>query len=601
MAKLGSYYGLCPLIDQKNLLGVSQDSEAGHVIVTLGKNIAIKYRISDQKQIHSWRTKDKFSSPVVYDKCTNQYVAVFNQVFIRTWQGEEEYVDKLKKFKFNKPIHTLISCNQKCFLVFKNGTVTPLSDGLENRKESVNEGTSSLHTPSLDVLTAHFNEKHYVAVLSGPSHKMHVTVNTFSEDQVSCSTLEVNRKKGLTVKGQILCQIDNCDNIVLLILWSDGRFYSYSLDQDTSNVNETKVTGNLFSQFEFLSCKDNITMAYINQHHIGMYGADANEEGAALILYNTQFKVSQSKQLLKLFTSGAKLWKIENNLLFCSGQSLGVIPFYLDKEQLSSLVGSHRTATIDLDPDVVVMEELEEASWGSPLENIDRLIPKEIAKLVIELSQQGFSESTICEIVIPQYIENKNVNAILSCLDYFCDIPELYLVELLRFTIKIDSKNFSGKLVGSSNVVPVELRQVERCNLMNKILMSSFSDSLLLPHLHSKLDLGCTILLLQYIFYLMSSDTNSRCGKSVTEFENILINWCCVLLDANYQKFLLSRDTQIIEILTNFSGLVAHYTSSLETLQQTLPLLNELKKGKKPNKNKHLNNLLYSVEKLNLY
>lgn len=45
MAKLGAYYGLCPLIDQKNLLGVTEDVEPGHVIVTLGRNIAIKYRV----------------------------------------------------------------------------------------------------------------------------------------------------------------------------------------------------------------------------------------------------------------------------------------------------------------------------------------------------------------------------------------------------------------------------------------------------------------------------------------------------------------------------------------------------------------------------
>lgn len=47
MAKLGSYYGLCPLIDQKSLLGVAPDATPGHVIVTLGKNMAIKYKVSN--------------------------------------------------------------------------------------------------------------------------------------------------------------------------------------------------------------------------------------------------------------------------------------------------------------------------------------------------------------------------------------------------------------------------------------------------------------------------------------------------------------------------------------------------------------------------
>lgn len=46
MAKFAPYYGLCPLIDCKSLLGISEDAEYGNVVVTLGKNIAIKYKVS---------------------------------------------------------------------------------------------------------------------------------------------------------------------------------------------------------------------------------------------------------------------------------------------------------------------------------------------------------------------------------------------------------------------------------------------------------------------------------------------------------------------------------------------------------------------------
>lgn len=46
MAKLGVAYGLCPLIDQESLLGVSEDSALDCVIVTIGKNIVIRYKVS---------------------------------------------------------------------------------------------------------------------------------------------------------------------------------------------------------------------------------------------------------------------------------------------------------------------------------------------------------------------------------------------------------------------------------------------------------------------------------------------------------------------------------------------------------------------------
>lgn len=46
MAKLHNYYVLCPLIDQKSFLGVSQDKEEEFVIVTLGRNVVNKYRVN---------------------------------------------------------------------------------------------------------------------------------------------------------------------------------------------------------------------------------------------------------------------------------------------------------------------------------------------------------------------------------------------------------------------------------------------------------------------------------------------------------------------------------------------------------------------------
>lgn len=45
MAKLCSYYTLSPLIDQQNLLGVEKDSGSGCAVITLGKNIVIRYKV----------------------------------------------------------------------------------------------------------------------------------------------------------------------------------------------------------------------------------------------------------------------------------------------------------------------------------------------------------------------------------------------------------------------------------------------------------------------------------------------------------------------------------------------------------------------------
>lgn len=46
MAKFHNYYVLCPLIDQKSFLGINRDKEEECVIVTLGRNVVNKYRVS---------------------------------------------------------------------------------------------------------------------------------------------------------------------------------------------------------------------------------------------------------------------------------------------------------------------------------------------------------------------------------------------------------------------------------------------------------------------------------------------------------------------------------------------------------------------------
>ncbi|KAI8425897.1 hypothetical protein MSG28_004904 [Choristoneura fumiferana] len=78
MAKLHSYYVLCPLIDQKSFLGVAHDKEEETVIVTLGRNVVNKYRLSDQKQTGGWTSKDHITAPVIYDKRSDSKMVVYN-------------------------------------------------------------------------------------------------------------------------------------------------------------------------------------------------------------------------------------------------------------------------------------------------------------------------------------------------------------------------------------------------------------------------------------------------------------------------------------------------------------------------------------------
>jgi hypothetical protein len=62
-------------------------------------NLFLILQLSSQKQIGSWSSKGKLSSPVVYDAVGNQYIAVFSRNELRLWTEHEENLDKVKKMK----------------------------------------------------------------------------------------------------------------------------------------------------------------------------------------------------------------------------------------------------------------------------------------------------------------------------------------------------------------------------------------------------------------------------------------------------------------------------------------------------------------------
>lgn len=123
MTKILNYYHLCPINDEKEFLGLSQDAESGTVINTLGKNIIISvkvraipkhvvhqranfyafFQLSNQKQINSWTVLDKLSSRVVYDFSSESYVGVFGNKWIRCWKQDCNDINKIKRIKVRQP------------------------------------------------------------------------------------------------------------------------------------------------------------------------------------------------------------------------------------------------------------------------------------------------------------------------------------------------------------------------------------------------------------------------------------------------------------------------------------------------------------------
>nr|XP_018896692.1 PREDICTED: nucleolar protein 11 [Bemisia tabaci] len=571
MAKLSTRFDLCRLIDLKSLLGVSEDSEPGCVIVTLGKNIVIRFKINDQKQESSWSSKDKLSAPVVFDNNQEHYVGVFNGNQIRLWTKEADQLDKIKKYKFSKEIFGVIAHNElkrTTVVVFRDGCVLPLSVALEDRKNIPDTGSFLNATQTID----------QAQLLSIWNHEF-VVLHTTKDQEITClelvpllpetlSHVSLELKypddDGIKLVGHCVHAFESCQ---LITLWSNGKLYSMEL---LTSVTQS-FPGRCLATLSVLNSKHPVKITSIGSHHIAIYGADPSEEGAVLIIFNIQFSLVQCRQLFKLFSNPPRLWVIGSNLILAEQQHLKVIPFRLSAQRLSALIGSHRPAQRE---GVTVGEWVGQLSLKKtgqkPLPPSD-VFPESVVETIKELTLSGSSESVICEVVVPQLIEKNSLAGLTWILHFFVDIPDASLLKILVHCLKNPS-------------------ETEQKGVASLILQKPAVQNVRLFRSHSSFQ--STVNLLSII--------NELLGESLGDCN--ILNWACLCLDAYYQQFLLIKDASTLELLKSVADAVSSeldYMESLKELGATVRVLNSGEQGL--NRKNHTLNKKYAIHFLHFF
>ncbi|VEN43609.1 unnamed protein product [Callosobruchus maculatus] len=588
MAKLGAYYALCPIIDTKSILGVSEDAEKGFVIATLDKNIASKYKLSDQKQIVCWRTREKFSSPVLYDRTLAKYVAVFNQTYIKAWEAEEN-LDKVKKYKFNQQIYTIFSNSENTFVVFQNGSVYKLEEALNQRK-SLNL-TDVSDGEIVDILYKKLKDSFYVGLVVQENGEYQLYWKVLNDEKTFFHKINLERED-LSLRGWGF-HIGQ-DRINFLSCWSDQSIFSTILDEAEAQ----NSIGDLFTVIESASMKHHVSLISLDENYIALFGGSSNEEGAILLLYNTQFKVTQTKQPFKLFNENARIWLLDDNLILPVGQNLAVIPFVLETEQLAALIGSHKALNDRLDADIHIVNEVQISSWESEFKAQEKDLPKALQAKIEMYMDQGYPESLVLEEMLPNVLKNNDVEMLDVCLEFFTDIPEKILANILQYLVNADSKFFNFRKCSMVDL-PSTLQPLQRVKLLEKILSMPYSETILLPYLKS-FSLKDLKPLLEYVCLAWESDDFLLPNLNAVETEKKLIEWSCILIDANYQKIVLSKDQEILQTFYKLRELVDQGLTCVKEFEQLEPILRMLIRGKCQQKDLSCN-LRYSIEQLSLY
>lgn len=394
---------------------------------------------------------------------------------------------------------------------------------------------------------------------------------------------------------------------------------------------------------------------------VAIYGGNEQQDGSSLVLYHTRYNVVQCKQFFKLHLENSSLWVIGKYILTAFGQELSCAPFRISEERLSELVGSKRSMELSkiVDKDSINEEsELEErvsfnkgaqilsnvngvptgntyassTKWmipeiqktNQPIELFETFVDdmrslymhdipidivrgdsllselvqtktvnhvkdrlystEEIALLTRELEKCGASEYEITEHVIPLLIKAQLPDELVICLLKYTNVSDKMLATSLKFFITMEDSS-------------------KKSACINRILSCSFNEELIKEHLRINLNLDNVIFLLKHIHNALIDDQIilDETPQFADNFDGdtMLLSWFSVILDAHYQQFILSRDTNLLDMINEWKTLTDSLVENVSDLKAISATLYTLINGKAKHSNH--SSKWYSVEVVNLY
>ncbi|RZF48231.1 hypothetical protein LSTR_LSTR006198 [Laodelphax striatellus] len=576
MAKISSCYQLCPFMDPKNFLGVSGDCESGYVIVTLGRNIVIRYKISDQRQVNSWNTTIKLSAPVVYDRQSKRYVGVFNSSIIQMWKQSDVDLSKIKKYKFTNSIHSIVaSANvEELVVLFKNGQVSLLSTALQNRKFSCDPSSSDLIIGEDEVIDEafllHMNKKLIVAMKTTNKSKQEskLLFRPVGTSSFMPFSISLNRDQNTQLTGYAFM---NEEDLQLFTIWSDGNLYALEFSLSTLDSIESQYPGKLIMNVSAVNTQLKVALLPLSPYHVAVYGSDPSEEGALLIIVNVWHRLVQCRYFFKLYCTSPKLWQGgASDLLLIVGNHLAVAHFRLVTQQLATLLGAQPART---GSDTQALPAPPSAPQPPP-QTADELHTR-----IDSLLESGLSEAAIANTLFPHYLETENTDMLYSLCSssQLVDVPAEYHLKTLGLCMK------PGR--DCKRLVDLVLSQPVQ------------NDDRTLAVARAHLDSAEVVPLIDHLTQRLIE--RPHCART--------IDWATFVIDAFCQHFLFSKDAVSNNALDKLRNVIDNQMKNMNVWQELITLINfvtlkqETKHQQRGSEKVSGDNSIYICEELHLF
>ncbi|TDG45250.1 hypothetical protein AWZ03_008312 [Drosophila navojoa] len=677
MSKFLSYYNLFPIPDPKEFLGMAADKESGNVITTLARNVVVILNISTHKQLHSWSMPEKLSTKVVYDPNSEKYVGVFGNHSIRLWDVDTPDISKCKKLKFQKSIAHVVYTDDEVLVLYSDGSCQPLSKALEsrkNQKEDTAEQLALAASKTLSKPTVHTLENGLKLLTFFEETHATGEFNLIRQD-LSGPQKRVYPIKRETVRLSGYAVVEGDSGPQLLTIWSDKRIFILNLGERSHESSP----GQFVSTLAELNVESKLSVCGLSRNFAAIYGANYGQEGASLLVYNTQFKIVNAKQYFKVYLDFSRLWARDEHILLAMGRNIAAVEYRMNSELLVDMLGSqlNETHLTPIELDHINEEESLEAAikfagssryqaannkvqnpklskqllaelppsngktvaFESPeisknelndiikqhvdgevmqvangLEDVNITLmtnyfdegPQNLAvqAIVRQLERSGAGEEEITEKLLTLFIKTRNTEHILMCVRRYTNISEHMLAWCLRYALD----NISAPLTnGDAMETDDDASKPINDELLNAVLACSFNSTAIEQHLKQRLEMSHVQRLLRHLYVLATdpdvlleerpSLDNISLGNTPTELQ--AFQWLSALLTSHLPLLTISKDEELMAMLTQWAELFQIYANTLEPLAMALPLLNNIIERHRPKDPYPY--LWYGIEKVKLY
>lgn len=419
-----------------------------------------------------------------------------------------------------------------------------------------------------------------------------------------------------------------------------------------SNVGPSDdIIGNFTSMLTTVNVDKPMSILGLSNHCVAIYGANTVQEGASLVLYNTQFKVIQAQQFFKVHFDFSRLWFFCNSIIIAMGQNLSVVSFKMSRQLLSDLIGSQiqhqfgeRVGDDFINEDEELEENLEFSDTEPSLESSTNLLAedvgesgradgltvpfypmerfnedisnalslqgfkvnliegddfgiivnsapfptKEIEIVASEMEKCGASEHEIVEKLLHVLLKAKRLDDILICYRRYTSIPEKMLVKTLLFVI--ESYDESNEI---------------KCKIMKALIACSFDDDKLSHHIRNEFqDITHVLKIFEILYDFITSseyilEERAESGYEFDE-EMQIFKWIGIFLGTHFQQLVLSKNDQLLQFLSKWMKLVNKFRNNVTDLQEVRSYLYKLFE----NQNKATDisySKWYSIEEIKLF